>query len=206
MSYKITPNYFALKYCNNSFDKMTKLHSISYNKCNFRCGFCNFANRYLEEYIEYSENEFETKVLDLIRTSRFFKFTGGEPTLNRYLCRDLKIVKKYGGYVFLDTNGSKPSAVSDLISDSLIDVIGISIKGTSREEAVSVAKVKNENLAWNNVFETIRIADNHGINTIITMVFYLDIELARIDDFANMLEAYKNVHLKINNLIITEFQ
>lgn len=206
MAYKITPNYFAIKYWDKQLDYPIRLHSISFDKCNFRCGFCNYSNRHLEEYIDYGEIEFEKTILELIKTSKYFKFTGGEPTLNKNLVRDISLVKKHGGHVFLDSNGSTPKLIETLIKDDLIEVLGISIKGISAEIAERTANIKNRNLCWENVFETLNIASKYHIKTIVTMVFYKGVPIENLITFVDLLEKYPDVHMKINNLLITEFQ
>lgn len=206
MGYKITPNYFALKYWDRMFDDSIKLHSISYDRCNFRCGFCNFSNRHSEEYIEYTQEAFEKKVMELKYKGSYFKFTGGEPTLNRFLIRDLRIVKKESCFVFLDSNGSNPEIIRQIADEGLIDVLGISIKGVSKDAAAKTAGVQNAKSSWDNVLKSIKIADDYHIRTIVTMVFHNDIKVENIAAFAKLLETYTNIHLKINNLLETEYQ
>lgn len=206
MGYKITPNYFALKYWDSALDDNIRLHSISYDRCNFRCGFCNFSNRHSEEYVEYSYVEFRKKVLELRDKGRFFKFTGGEPTLNRLLIRDLRIVKKESCFVFLDSNGSKPEIIRQIADEGLIDVLGVSMKGISRDEAAKTAGVLNTKYSWDNVLKTIQIANDYHIKTIVTMVFHNDINVENIELFADILEKFADIHLKINNLLETEYQ
>lgn len=206
MAYKITPNYFAAKILPDEFNVPFKLHSVSFDRCNFRCGFCNFENRHSEEYKNYSEEEFHNLVLALLKDGRFFKFTGGEPTLNRYLFRDIEFVKTSGGMVFLDTNGSNPNVIKALAEGSYIDVLGISIKGFDPDEAKKTTNTQNGKICWDNVFETLRIAEEYKVTTIVTMVFHKGIPFNRLYDFADLLEKYPNVRMKINNLLETDYQ
>lgn len=206
MAYKITPNYFAIKLWDDSYGKEVKLHSISYDKCNFGCGFCNFKNRHPEEYRCYTEEEFNDIVVNLISQSRYFKFTGGEPTLNPMLINDVSIVKKNGGIVFLDSNGSNPTVIENLARKSLIDVLGISMKGITSDEALSTARIANRKLCWDNVFNTMDIMERYEIPMIVTMVLHNAVSVDNIYCFADFLEKYNYVRLKINNLLEVEFQ
>jgi pyruvate formate lyase activating enzyme len=54
--------------------------------------------------------------------------TGGEPTLQAGLPDFLREIKKMGFAVKLDTNGSRPEAVSGLLEDGLIDYIAMDVK------------------------------------------------------------------------------
>lgn len=206
MAYKITPNYFSIKYFDEELDSSIKLHSISYDKCNFRCGFCNFSNRHKDEYENFDTDVFEQIIKKLMLHSKYFKFTGGEPTLNPYLERDLRIVKRHGGCVFLDSNGSNPYIIKKLLDENLIDVLGVSLKGLSEDEALLNASINNSLLCWGNVFDTLSIASDSGTKVIVTMVLYEGIDFKSIDNFADTIKKYSNIHLKINNLIEVEFQ
>lgn len=206
MAYRIIPNHYAIKYVDEELDSSIKLHSVTLDKCNFRCGFCNFSNRDKADFKEYTSEEFESKIKELIPISKYFKFTGGEPTLNRHLDRDLQIVKKHGGTIFLDTNGSLPQNLEPLMQANLIDVLGISFKGTSREIAVNVANIKKPEFAWDNVLESIKIASRYGIKTIVTLVVYKGVPLYNIDKLATLISEYNGVRLKINTIITVEHQ
>lgn len=206
MAYRIIPNHFAIKYVDDEFDSSIKLHSVTLDRCNFRCGFCNFSNREKADFKEYSPSEFEERIKELIPVSKYFKFTGGEPTLNKYLERDLKIVKDHGGIIFLDSNGSLPQKLEKLMEQNLIDVLGISFKGTTCELAKKTANIKNPKFTWDNVLESIKIADQHGIKIIVTLVVYRGIPLENINELAKLISQYKGVRLKVNTIITVNHQ
>lgn len=206
MAYKITPNFFAIKYWDRELNYPIQLHSISYKLCNFRCGFCNFNNRHCEEYIDYTQEEFRIKAQQLISLGSYFKFTGGEPTINPYLIQDLLTIRSLNGHAFLDSNGSNPKIIEKILKENLIDVLGISIKGLSKEEAVATASISNSYLCWERVFETLAIADKYKVKTIVTMVFHKGVPLGGLTSFAMMLESYTNIRMKINNLLPVEYQ
>ncbi|PWB02110.1 hypothetical protein C5O24_12675, partial [Paramuribaculum intestinale] len=58
-----------------------------------------------------------------------FKFTGGEPTLNPKLIDDMEVIRDLGGFIYLDTNGSRPDIVGKIIDRKLVDVLAVSLKG-----------------------------------------------------------------------------
>lgn len=159
-----------------------------------------------EEYLNYTQAEFLEKLGSLIELSPYFKFTGGEPTLNPNLLSDLTAVKSLGGHSFLDSNGSYPNVISNILKSNLIDVLGISIKGLNKEEARRVSAVKDGKLCWDNVLKTIEIAEYYHIRVIVTMVFHQDIPIDSLYGFSKLMESYQSVHLKINNLLPVDYQ
>ena len=54
--------------------------------------------------------------------------TGGEPTIHTDLPRFIKKIKELGYLIKLDTNGTNPEMVQDLINEKLIDYIAMDIK------------------------------------------------------------------------------
>lgn len=202
MSYLVVPGAFAPKCPKYAKGELpTNVHSISYCKCNFNCEFCFFKYyKDTNKYIDYSEEQFECLVRELLPSGNMFKFTGGEPTLNSDLIRDLLIVKKMGGLCFLDTNGSSPKIVRDLLERKLIDLFGISLKGLTAQEAMGRSGVRNSKHCWDNVLESMSlISDNPTCELIVTYVCYDDFELNDLIAFSDILEKYDGVYLKINN-------
>lgn len=202
MKLRIVKNHFS-PMCGDwdIVNKSEPTHAIFYRTCNFHCEYCNNDYHENNEYKEYSMDEFVFIVASLIEFGNRFKFTGGEATNNPQLKEAMQIVKQLGGYIFLDTNGSRPQIVKELIDDGLIDVLGISLKGISKERAVEVTHCKKSELCWDNAIETIRIGNNSGIRTIVTHVFYNDAGVDELEYFAGFIEPYKNVFLKMNNLL-----
>lgn len=79
-----------------------------------------------------------------------------------------------GGYTFLDSNGSKPQVIRELINERLVDVLGISLKGLTADEAANVSHVRKTELCWENVLETIKFASQTpDLRVIITYVFLI---------------------------------
>lgn len=54
---------------------------------------------------------------------------GGEPTINKDLPRFIEKIKSLGFLVKLDTNGSNPEMLKDLVMAKLIDYVAMDIKG-----------------------------------------------------------------------------
>ena len=101
--------------------------------CNFRCPFCYSSELVLPEKIKkqpkISEKEFSKFLRERRGLLEGLCITGGEPTLNKDLPDFIKKIKKMGFLVKLDTNGSNPKMLKDLIKESLIDYVAMDIKG-----------------------------------------------------------------------------
>ena len=103
--------------------------------CNFRCPFCHNAPLVtgLEgaQHISYAELEAFLKkragLLDGVAV------TGGEPTLRPELPELLRLIRRYGYEVKLDTNGTRPDVLASLIDEGLIDYVAMDLKN-SREK------------------------------------------------------------------------
>lgn len=202
---RIKPAYFVPNIADR-FNDNKPVNVVWYGKCNYRCEFCSFGEWAVETYPEYTLESFEQKLWELFRYSKNIKFTGGEPTLNPYLPELLRIAKVYSAQTFLDTNGSNPKKVKQLIEEGLVDIVGISLKGLSAEEATSTANIKNRKLAWDNVWETIGICSKaEKVQLIITYVacegFFKEADL---DTLAELLAPYPDITLKINNCYLED--
>lgn len=98
--------------------------------CNFRCPYCHNGDLVegLSNITPYDEEEiFEhlkkrASVLDAVVIS------GGEPTLNADLPDFIKRVKSLGYLVKLDTNGTNPGMLRDLVESHLVDYVAMDIK------------------------------------------------------------------------------
>lgn len=200
MGYFFCTNCFAPKWHVGS-EKPLNLHCVSYEFCNFKCNFCKVANRNVDDnYLKIDSFDSIRKILsELLKYGNGFKFTGGEPTLDPYLYESLKFLKENKAQIYLDTNGSNYINVQSLISNSMIDVLGVSLKGITKKEAVEKSGV-NERLCWDNVFKTIEIANRLGIKQIIvTYVCFSDFNMDKIFQIADMFSKYNNLCLKFNN-------
>ncbi len=118
--------------------------------CNFRCPFCYSSELVLPEKIEkqpkISEKEFFDFLEERKRLLEAVTVCGGEPTINKDLPQFCKKIKKLGYSVKIDTNGSNPKMLKDLISKKLIDYVAMDVK-LPREKYEKIlgreAKLKN---------------------------------------------------------------
>ncbi|NMB39579.1 MAG: anaerobic ribonucleoside-triphosphate reductase activating protein [Firmicutes bacterium] len=104
--------------------------------CNMRCPFCHNAgivlgNNLSESKIEWGEIlqflQKRIKLLDGVCIS------GGEPTLQKDLESRISEIKALGFLVKLDTNGTRPSVLKNLVQAGLVDYVAVDIKNTPQK-------------------------------------------------------------------------
>ena len=127
-------------------------------RCNFRCPFCHNSNLVLhperEETIPFEQIENYLKKqkgwIDGVC------ITGGEPTLQSDLPELCSKLKEMGLLVKIDTNGTNPMMIKELIEKGLVDYIALDIKAPLTVEEYSKATgINAEELG--KIKETIRI-------------------------------------------------
>ena len=192
--------------CNDwTFNDVRSSHGILVRACNFHCEFCNLSFQDENRYKSFSDDEFAGAILQLMQHGNRFKFSGGEPTLDDTLFDKVSFVKQCGGYVFLDTNGSRPAVVESLLSNRLVDVLGISLKGVSARQSEMTSGVSNQVLCWENPLSTISLARRFpAVRFIVTHVFTANSDISELQEFSELLPKISNVYLKINNLLFDE--
>jgi pyruvate formate lyase activating enzyme len=118
--------------------------------CNFRCRYCHNPELVLPEKYDveiplaeiYSFLESRRGQLDAVC------ITGGEPTQHSDLAEMIKKIKEMGFLVKLDTNGSRPKILEEIIKKGNIDYIAMDIKAPFEDYkkitgvAVDVEKLK----------------------------------------------------------------
>lgn len=100
--------------------------------CNFRCGYCHNSELVLPECFDDSRLISSLEALDFLRR-RVGKLdgvciSGGEPTIHRDLPNFLREIKKLGYAIKLDTNGTFPEVVENILSQGSVDYIAMDIK------------------------------------------------------------------------------
>ena len=98
--------------------------------CNLSCGYCH--NGDLVKCHQEMPNFSWPKIKRHLQEKRDWLdgcvISGGEPCTNRGLSELLSQIKKLGYPIKLDTNGTLPRVLSQLIKDGLIDYVAMDIK------------------------------------------------------------------------------
>ena len=98
--------------------------------CNFRCGYCHNPALVLPQL--YNQPYDERLILEFLRKRQGrlqgVVVTGGEPTIHNDLNIFLTKLKDLRYAVKLDTNGSRPDVLKNIIDQKLVDYIAMDIK------------------------------------------------------------------------------
>jgi len=112
-------------------DYPAKISAVVFTQgCNFRCSYCH--NPELVDPKLFQSCLPEKDILDFLTTRsgklEGITITGGEPTLQEDLIPFVRSIRKLGFCVKLDTNGSHPDVLIDMIGEKLLDFIALDIK------------------------------------------------------------------------------
>ena len=162
--------------------------------CNFRCPFCHNGLTLVmgvEEEIPFEDILAFLKkrigILDGVVIS------GGEPTLMKDLKEKIKAIKELGYDVKLDTNGTNPDIMLDLINEGLIDYVAMDIKNSMDEYDVTTgSKVNKENILRSIEILKSRVVDYEFRTTLIKEFHDLD----EIRKMADLLDGADRLYLQ----------
>lgn len=144
-----------------------KLSSVLFlPRCNFRCPFCHNYTLVLHPDKE--------KTIPLERVENYLKsqrawldgvcITGGEPTLHSDLPNFCSTLKNTGLLVKIDTNGTNPEMIEELIEKGLVDYVAVDIKAPLTLEKYSKAIGINAKNFLGKVKESVGILLNSRID------------------------------------------
>ena len=163
--------------------------------CNYKCPYCQNSG-----LIDHS-NE------DLIDEEEIFKYlnkrkgvidgiviSGGEPTIQKDLKAFMKKAKDLGFLVKLDTNGSNPNLVEEIINEGLVDYIAMDIKNVLKlykdvtDVTPNVENLKRsieliKNSPIEHEFRTTIIKNIHDIDKILEICSYVEGEKMFLQNF-----------------------
>jgi len=176
--------------------------------CNFRCPICHNRDLVLEP------DKFEEVPWDLIEgfisgNKEFLDgivVTGGEPTIHRDLPELLRKLRRMGMRIKLDTNGSNPEMLQEIIDEGLIDAVAMDIKAPLDEKYEDVAGVK---LDIEKIKRSIKIIMESKIEyefrTTIVPVLLKDPDYERIAAYIGTARKYALQHFRPKNTLDPRF-
>ena len=122
--------------------------------CNFRCPFCHNARLVTEQIQEekISEEEFFSFLKKRRGILDGVCVTGGEPLLQKDIIPFLSHIRELGFLVKLDTNGSRPDVLKEILDARLVDYIAMDLKNSKEKYALTCGleaypKVIDESIA-----------------------------------------------------------
>lgn len=109
--------------------------------CNYRCPFCH--NRDIVLHPEEHQKIDEEVVFEYVDENSDFLdgvvISGGEPTLHPDLHRFIIALRQKGMKIKLDTNGSNPDVLDDLLGAGLLDYVAMDVKALLDEKNYDMA-------------------------------------------------------------------
>ena len=131
--------------------------------CNLRCPFCH--NALLVTDIDGSDAYSEEEILAFLSKRKGLLdgvcITGGEPLMNGDIADFIGKIKAMGYKVKLDTNGTFPDRLKDLLENRLVDYVAMDIKN-SKEKYAETAGVESINLS--NIEKSINLLKSSDID------------------------------------------
>jgi pyruvate formate lyase activating enzyme len=129
--------------------------------CNFRCPYCH--NPELVNPEMYAECLTEETIFSFLAKRKgkidAVAITGGEPTTQHDLVDFVKRVRKTGYSIKVDTNGSHPKVIEQLISMKLLDYIAMDIKSP----ADKFKNLTKSDISYQKITQTIELIMKSGI-------------------------------------------
>ncbi len=107
--------------------------------CNFRCPFCHNSDLLPHNGEEFMTEEAFLKFLESRKgLLDGVAITGGEPTGQPGLPELIGKIKALGFAVKLDTNGTNPKMLTDLVEAGLVDYVAVDVKNSPEKYAETV--------------------------------------------------------------------
>ena len=159
--------------------------------CNFRCGFCHNPELVLSPVgKDYSEEEILKFLKKRQGQLEGVCFTGGEPLMTIDI-NFLKKIKDLCYSIKIDTNGSFPDLLEELIKKGLIDFVSMDIKSSRGK----YQEITNSNIDVKKIEKSIKVIssllDYYEFRTTILEDFHDIKELKEISKWLNQLCAGK---------------
>lgn len=134
--------------------------------CNFRCGYCHNPSLVIPSLFG--------QTIDINEVYRFLKqrvgwldgvvITGGEPTIQKGLKAFCMEVKQMGYDIKLDTNGTNPHLINELIKEKWVDYVAMDIKHIPEYEMYQNVCGKLSAQTFVDIMESVNILISNGIN------------------------------------------
>jgi len=151
----------------DGFDKLTLLNypdkvacTIFTKGCNFKCPFCHNSSLISLD----KENDKYKEVISYLNKRKGILdgvcITGGEPLIHKSTKELIKEIKSMGFLVKLDTNGSNPVMLKELIDENLIDYVAMDIKNTFDKYEMTIGCKTN----IDNIKKSIDIIESSNID------------------------------------------
>ena len=163
--------------------------------CNMRCGYCHNPELVLPERLA---PRIPVKEVLLFLKSRIGRLdgvviSGGEPTIHDDLPLLCRKIKQLGFALKLDTNGTRPEMVEQLIRDKMVDFVAMDIKGPLDKYVAIAARPIDLRAISKTIDLLISSQIDHEFRT---TVVRQQLELADFDKIGQMVQGGKRFALQ----------
>ncbi|MCL2051186.1 MAG: anaerobic ribonucleoside-triphosphate reductase activating protein [Lachnospiraceae bacterium] len=160
--------------------------------CNFLCPFCHNRDLIAGDFCDEKLLN-EADIIDFLEKRKNVLsglcISGGEPTLQPDLEDFIRMVKKLGYLVKLDTNGYRPEVIASLIKEGLLDYIAMDLKNSKEKYALACGfKAKPlDNLSLEKIEKSVLIIKESGLvhefRTTVVKELHTEDDLVKIGDW-----------------------
>lgn len=168
--------------------------------CNLSCGFCH--NKYLLH--EGVGRDIDVpELMEQIKSNMLVSgvsISGGEPTLQKDLLELCKEIKNIGKYISIDTNGTNPKSITELLP--FINRIALDIKGPLSNKRLN--KITGNQVNSNLIIDTFKIVNNHKNIDFEIRTTYVE-NLMKPNDIDKII-SYLRKNLFRGNFVLQQYQ
>ena len=164
--------------------------------CNFCCPFCQNSALVIDQLPDpIDENEIEEYLKARTNVLYGVVISGGEPTINKGLPDYIRHIKSSYGYkIKLDTNGSNPKMLKQLVEEGLVDYVAMDIKNSLDDYDLAIGI---ENYDTSKVKESIDyLKEGHVDYEFRTTLVYELHSKKNIEEIAELLKGAKRYFLQ----------
>ena len=185
------------------FQKMTLLDfpghvaaTVFTGGCNLRCPFCH--NAALVTEIDPTSVYDPDDILSFLskRTSLLdgVAITGGEPLMQVDICGFIKKIREMGYKVKLDTNGSYPDKLNEIVEQRLVEYIAVDIKNSKEKYALTTGIKDYDLKPFEQSLDILRNTDiEHEFRTTVVKELHTVEDIKKIGEWIN---GEKNYYLQ----------
>jgi len=162
--------------------------------CNFRCPFCHNPEIVDPKKINYKGNIKEEEILEFLVSRKGYLdgvcITGGEPTLQIGLAEFVRNIKEMKFLVKIDTNGSMPMTIENLIERGMLDYLAIDIK--TRPEKYKTLTTRDD------IVVNLEKSINLIVNSSVEMEFRTTVVpgIVEVEDFDDIIDWINKINSK----------
>jgi pyruvate formate lyase activating enzyme len=176
--------------------------------CNLRCSYCGYTGligdcddteghdwKYAEKYLQKRLDRLDGVV-----------FSGGEPTLHDDLAQCLERVKQMGLATKLDTNGTQPEVLRDLLSRGIVDYVAMDVKAPLENYANMVGRRIDVEMIRTSIWVVKQSGIAHEFKTTVVPGLHTTRELKAISELVHGAQRYVVQDFISNNPLRVELQ